>query len=321
MSFDSVQRRNRSGAGLVLGVVMALVAVLPFAGHVGAQDATPIAEELGLDLQVVTITAQESVLSISVEPPVLEGWTLVSLVNETEAIAGVNLALLPAEQTVGDLTSVVSESFAGEGGELPDWWSDATFGGGAYAAAGETSQGVVYLTPGQWAVFGTNPAAAQPAQTITVASAEEAAENYGIEPEATPVAATPVDATPVVEGLEADAEISIADGAYDIVSDPEAGQQLWQVMNDSVQVSDLVLFSTDEELDEAGVADLAAAFASGETVEGATLVGGIGALSSGGTAYLPVDLEAGNYVIISTQPDADDGIHADNGLAETFVVE
>lgn len=321
MSFDSVQRRNRSGAGLVVGVVMALVAVLPFAGHVGAQDATPIAEELGLDLQVVTITAQESVLSISVEPPVLEGWTLVSLVNETEAIAGVNLALLPEEQTVGDLTSVVSESFAGEGGELPDWWSDATFGGGAYAAAGETSQGVVYLTPGQWAVFGTNPAAAQPAQTITVASAEEAAENYGIEPDATPVAATPVDATPVVEGLEADAEISIADGAYDIVSDPEAGQQLWQVMNDSVQVSDLVLFSTDEELDEAGVADLAAAFASGETVEGATLVGGIGALSSGGTAYLPVELEAGNYVIISTQPDADGGIQADNGLAEPFVVE
>ncbi len=321
MSFDSVQRRNRSGAGLVLGVVMALVAVLPFAGHVGAQDATPIAEELGLDLPVVTITAQESVLSISVVPPVLEGWTLVSLVNETEAIAGVNLALLPEEQTVGDLTSVVSESFAGEGGELPDWWSDATFGGGAYAAAGETSQGVVYLTPGQWAVFGTNPAAAQPAQTITVASAEEAAENYGIEPEATPVAATPVDATPVVEGLEADAEISIADGAYDIVSDPEAGPQLWQVMNDSVQVSDLVLFSTDEELDEAGVADLAAAFASGETVEGATLVGGIGALSSGGTAYLPVDLEAGNYVIISTQPDADGGIQADNGLAETFVID
>lgn len=321
MTSESVQRRDRLGAGLVLGVVMALVAVLPFAGHVGAQDATPIADELGLDLPVVTVTAQESVLSISVVPPVLEGWTLFSLVNESEAVANVNVALLPDEQTVGDLTSVVSESFAGEGGELPDWWSEATFGGGAYAAPGETSQGVVYLTPGKWAVFSTNPAAAQPAQTITVATAEEAAENYGIEAEATPVAATPVDATPVVEGLEADGEISIADGAYDITSDPEAGQQLWQVMNDSVQVSDLVLFSTDEELDEEGVADLATAFASGEATDGATLEGGVGALSSGGTAYLPVDLEAGNYVVISTQPDADGGIQADNGLAETFVID
>jgi len=314
-------RRDRSVAGLVLGVVMALVAFFPFAGYVAAQDATPIADELGLELQTVTITAQESVLSIRVEPPVLEGWTMVSLVNESEAIAGVNFALLPEDQSVGDLTTVVSEAFGGEGGELPDWWSEATFGGGAYAGPGETSQGVVYLTPGRWAVFSTNPAAVQPAQTITVATAEEAAENYGIEPEATPVAATPVDATPVVEGLEADGEISISDGAFDIANDPESGPQLWQIMNDSVQVSDLVVFQTDEELDEAGLAELATAFASGEETAGATLVGGIGALSSGGTAYLPVDLEAGNYAVISTQPDADGGIQADNGLAETFVVE
>lgn len=321
MRSDSVQRRNRSVVGLVLGVVMALVAMLPFAGHVGAQDATPIAEELGLDLPVVNITAQESVLSISVTPPVLEGWTLISLVNESEAAAGVNLALLPEEQSVGDLTSVVSESFAGEGGELPDWWSDATFGGGAYAAPGETSQGVVYLTPGQWAVFSTNPAAVQPAQTITVATVDEAAENYGVEPEATPVAATPVGATPVVEGLEADGEIAITDGAFDIANGPEAGEQLWQVMNDGEQVADLILFSTDEELDEEGAADLATAFAAGEATDGATLVGGVGALSSGGTAYLPVNLEPGNYVIVSTQPDADGGLQASNGLVASFVVE
>lgn len=321
MSSESVERRNRPVAGLVLSVVMALVAMLPFAGQVGAQDATPIADELGLDLPVVNITAQEAVLSISVSPPILEGWTLISLVNETEEVAGVNVALLPEEQSVGDLTSAVSDAFTGEGGDLPDWWSDATFGGGAYAAPGETSQGVVYLTPGQWAVFSTNPAAVQPAQTINVASAEEAAENYGIEPEATPIAGTPVDATPVVEGLDADGEITITDGEYDIAGDPEAGPQLWQVMNDGEQVADLILFSTDEELDDEGAMDLATAFASGESTDGATLVAGLGALSTGGTAYLPVDLEAGNYVIVSTQPDADGGIQASNGLVASFVVE
>lgn len=321
MSSENVRRRDRSLASLVLGVVMALVAVLPFAGHVGAQDATPEGEGAGLDLPEITVTAQESVLSIRVVPPVLEGWTLVTLVNESEEVAGVNFGLLPEEQSVGDLTSVVSEVFTGEGGELPEWWSDATFAGGAYAAAGETSQSVVYLTPGQWAVFSTNPAAVQPAQTITVATPEEASENYGIEPEATPVAATPDGATPVVEGLEADGEITIADGSFDIASDPESGQQLWQVRNDSDQVADLVLFSTDEELDEDGGVDIATAFAAGETPEGATLVGGIGALSSGGTAYLSVDLEAGNYVIVSTQPDADGGIQASNGLVASFVVD
>lgn len=321
MSSDSVRYRDRSVAVLVLGVVMSLVAILPFAAHVGAQDATPAAEGAGLDLPEVIVTAQESVLSIRVAPPVLEGWTLVTLVNESEEVAGVNVALLPEEQSVGDLTTVVSESFTGEGGELPEWWSDATFGGGAYAAPGETSQGVVYLTPGQWVVVSSNPAAIQPAQTINVATAEEAAENYGIEPEATPVGATPVDATPIVEGLDADNQITIADGEFDITSDPESGQQLWQIRNDSEQVSDLVLFSTDEELDEEAAAELGTAFASGETVEGATLVGGIGALSTGGTAYLPVDLESGNYVIVSTQPDADGGVQAGNGLATSFVVE
>lgn len=321
MSSERVQRRDRSVAVFVLGVVLTLVAVLPFAGYAGAQEATPEPAGAGLGLPEVIVTAQESVLSIRVAPPVLEGWTLVTLVNESEAVAGVNVALLPEEQSVGDLTSVVSTSFTGEGGELPDWWSDATFGGGAYAAPGETSQGVVYLTPGQWVVFSTNPAAVQPAQTISVLTDEEASESYGIEPEATPVAATPVDATPVVEGLEADGEISITDGAYDIASDPESGVQLWQVMNDGAQVADLVLFSTDEELDEAGAADLGTAFASGETVDGAILVGGVGTLSSGGTAYLPVNLEAGDYVIVSTQPDVDSGIQASNGLVASFVVE
>lgn len=321
MSSDSVRYRDRSVAVLVLGVVMSLVAILPFAAHVGAQDATPAAEAVGLELQEVVVTAQESVLSIRVAPPVLEGWTLFTLINESEDVAGINVALLPEEQSVGDLTTVISEAFTGEGGELPEWWSDVTFGGGAYAGPGETSQGVVYLTPGQWVVFSSNPAAVQPPQTINVASAEEAAENYGIEPEATPLAATPIDATPVVEGLDADNEITIADGEFDVASDPESGPQLWQIMNDGEQVADLILFSTEEELDDEAAAELGTSFASGETVEGASLVGGIGALSTGGTAYLPVDLESGNYVIVSTQPDAAGGVQAGNGLATSFVVE
>jgi len=305
----------------MLGVVMSLVAVLPFAAHAGAQDATPVAETVGLELPEVVVTAQEAVLSIRVTPPVLEGWTLFSLVNESEEVAGINVALLPEDQNVGDLTTVLSEAFTGEGGELPEWWDDVTFAGGSYAGAGETSSGVVYLTPGQWVVFSSNPAAAQPPQTINVASAEEAAENYGIEPEATPLAATPVDATPIVEGLDADNEITIADGEFDLGSDPESGPQLWQIMNDSEQVADLVLFNTEEELDDEAAAELGTAFAAGETVEGATLVGGIGALSTGGTAYLPVDLESGNYVIVSTQPDVDGGVQAGNGLATSFVVD
>lgn len=323
---ESVRVRDRSFAAVLIGVVMALVAVMPFAGSVGAQDATPEAEGLGLDLPEVQITANESTFSVS-GSAIVEGWTIITLVNETEAPAVANLALLPEEQSVGDLTTVVSESFAGEGGELPEWWADATFAGGAWADTGATTQAVVYFTPGEWVVFSSNPASAQPPQIITVLTPEEALDAYGIEPEATPVAggdASPVaedGATPVVEGLPADTEISIVDGAIETASAPASGQQLWQVTNNGTQVADLVLYAVDGEIDDAAAADLATTVAAGETPEGATLAGGIGALSDGGTAYLSANLEAGTYVAFSTQPDTAGGIQASNGVVLVITVE
>ena len=128
-------------------------------------------------------------------------------------------------------------------------------------------------------------------------------------------------ATPVVEGLPADSEISIVDGAIETASAPVSGQQLWQVTNNGSQVSDLVLYAVDEELDDAAASELATTVASGETPEGATLAGGMGALSDGGTAYLSANLEAGTYVAFSTQPDTAGGIQASNGVVLVFTVE
>lgn len=322
MVVESVRGRDRSFAMLLVGVVMALVAVLPFAGSAGAQDATPAAEGLGLDLPEIQITASDTTFSVQ-GSAILEGWTIITLVNESQAPAVANLARLPEGQSVGDLTTVLSQSFKGEGGELPEWWADSTFGGGAWADAGVTTQSVVYLTPGQWVLFSTNPAAVQPAQTITVLTAQEALDAYGIEPAATPVGgeATPVGATPVVEGLPADNQVSIADGAVEAASSPTSGQQLWQVTNNSAQVADLVVYSVDSELDDAAAADLATSVASGESPDGATLSGGVGTLSAGGTAYLGANLEAGTYVAFSTQPDSAGEIQASNGVVLVFTVE
>jgi len=326
MVCESVRVRDRSFAVLLLGVVMALVAVMPFAGSAGAQDATPEAEGLGLDLPEVQITASESTFSVS-GSELLEGWTIITLINESETAAVANLALLPEEQNVGDLTTVVSQAFAGEGGELPEWWANATFAGGAWADAGATTQAVVYFTPGEWVVYSSNPASAQPPQKITILSIQEAVDLGILEPVATPVPGddgSPVaddGATPVVEGLPADSEISIVDGAIETASAPVSGQQLWQVTNNGSQVSDLVLYAVDEELDDAAASELATTVASGETPEGATLAGGMGALSDGGTAYLSANLEAGTYVAFSTQPDTAGGIQASNGVVLVFTVE
>ncbi len=326
MPSERVRGRERSFAVLLVGLVMSLIAVMPFASSVAAQDATPEAEGLGLDLQEVQITVSEDTFSVS-GSELLEGFTIITLINESENLAVANLGQIPEEQTVGDLTTVISQAFAGEGGELPEWWADSTFVGGAWADAGATTQVVVYLTPGEFVLFGSNPAATQPPQKITVLTTEEAVEFGLIEPVATPLPGpdgSPVAedvATPVVEDLPSDAELSIADGAIEVVSDPVTGQQLWKVTNDSSQVTDLVVYATDEELDEAAATELATTVATGETPEGATLVGGIGTLSAGGTAYLSADLEAGSYVAFSTQPDTAGGIQASEGVVLPFTVE
>lgn len=326
MVSEGVRVRDRSIAVVLLGLVMALVAVLPFAGSVGAQDATPEAEGLGLDLPEVQITANESTFSVS-GSELLEGWTIITLINESEAPAVVNLGQLPEEQTVGDLTTVVDQAFGGEGGELPEWWANSSFVGGAWADAGATTQAVVYFTPGEWVVFSSNPVSAQPPQKITVLTTQEAVDLGLIEPVATPLPGpdgSPVadeGATPVVEGLPADGEISIVDGAIETGSAPVSGQQLWQVTNNGSQVSDLVLYAVDGELDDAAAGELATTVATGETPEGATLVSGTGALSAGSTAYLSVNLEAGTYLAFSSQPDSAGGIQASNATVLVFTVE
>lgn len=315
--------RGRSVTTLLLGVVMALVAVLPFAGSVSAQDATPEAapEPTGLaalGLQEIQVTAQALSYSVTFAPPLVEGWALLTLVNGTDLPAVVNVAQVPEGTAVGDLSSALFAAFQGAGGELPEWWASANFAGGAMAGAGETTQTAVYLTPGQWAAFSTNPAAVQPVQTFAVATEQELIDVYGLEPEATPVA--DVAATPVVEGLPADGSVSIDDGAFTIAEAPVSGPQIWAVTNNSSQISELVLVSVDYDIPPEEAVLWVGTFAAGD-LGNAVIQNGSGLLSPGATAYVSVDLAPGTHVLFSSAPDAAGGLQSDNGLVTVFAVE
>ena len=317
--------RGRSVTALLLGVMMALVAVMPFAGSAAAQDATPEAtpEPSGLaalGLQEISITAQESTYSVLYAPPLVEGWALISFTNGTEVPAVVNIAQTPEDTSLGDFSSAVFSLFQ-QGGEAPDFWANTVFNGGAWAGAGETVQTAVYLTPGQWIIYSSNPAAVQPVQTFQVATPEELVEVYGFEPEATPVAATPeAAATPVVEGLPSDGQVSIADGAFEIASAPVAGPQVWEVTNNSSQVSEIVLVSVDYDIPQEEAVLWVGTFAAGD-LGNAVIENGSGHLSPGATSYVQVDLAAGTYVLFSAAPDSAGGLQSDNGLVTVFVVE
>ena len=312
---------SRRRAVAYSAIVPGMLGVALSATHAVAQDATPAAEAApsalaSLGLQEIVITAQADTFSLSFVPPMVEGWALVTLINESEAPANVNLGLVPDGQSVGDLSSAVFQNFQGTGGTLPDWFASTAFSGGASAPAGGTTQTVVWLTPGKWATFSTNPMGVQPLQTFQVATPDELVNLYGVEPEATPVAGG---ATPVVEGLPSDGTLTINDGSYTADPAPVAGSQVWAVTNNSSQVSEFVLVSVDYEIPAEEAVAWAKTYAAG-TLGNAVIQNGSGLLSAGATDYVGLDLAPGTYVLFSTAPDTAGGIQSDNGLNLVFTV-
>mgnify|MGYP001264852729 CR=1 FL=1 len=315
---------GRSIAVVMLSVVLALLAA-PLGA--AAQDATPMASPeadalAATGLPEITITAQETIYSPSVPGAMLEGWYIITLVNETDAVASASLGSLPEGQTVGDLTSVLSTSFKGEGGELPAWWSEASFAGGNVAAPGETTRTLAYLTPGRWVIFSTNPASTQSPAVFTILTPEEAEANYGIVPEASPVASPAAGAVPAPAGVTADVTLEVSDTGVEMASGTlAAGDVVVQVTNTGEQVHDLIVVRSDAAVDEAGAAELAGAFARGEALTGATVVGGVGTLGAGQSAYATMTLEPGTYVLFSSLPDTTGGLQLDAGVITVLTVE
>jgi len=312
---------SRRRAVAYSAVVPGMLGVAMSATHAVAQEASPAPEPApsalsSLGLQELVVTARADTFSLSFVPPMVEGWALITLVNESEAPANVNIGMVPEGQSVGDLSSVIFQSFQGTGGELPEWWSSAAFAGGASAPVGGTTQSVVWLTPGKWATFSSNPMGVQPLQTFQVATPDELVNLYGIEPEATPVAGG---ATPVVEGLPSDGTLTINDGSYTADPAPAAGPQVWAVTNNSSQVSEFVLVSVDYEIPAEEAVAWAQTFAAG-TLGNAVIQNGSGLLSPGTTDYVGVDLAPGTYVLFSTAPDSAGGIQSDHGLNLVFTV-
>jgi len=313
---------GRSVAALLLALTMALVAVLPFAGPATAQDATPEAEApsgiAALGLQSILVRATDQAYAVVLAPPVVEGWTQVTLQNESATPATVNFVKLQEGQTAGDISAAAFAAFNGAGGTLPEWWQSSEFAGGAWAAAGETVDTAVYLTPGRWVVFSSNPFSPQPVQTFAVATEQELVDVYGIVPEATPVGG---EASPeaVAEGLPADGEVSITDGAFTGLDSPVSGPQVWAVTNDSSEVSELVLAFVAYEipLEEATlwVPTVGAGDIGSGVIQNAT-----GVISPGATVYLNLDLAPGTYVVFSTAPAAAGGLQSDGGLVQVIQV-
>lgn len=309
---------GRSVTALLLALAMALVAVMPFAGTTTAQEEAEPSALAGLELQEIRVRATDASYAVVVAPPVVEGWTLITLVNETASPAVVNFTPLPEGLAAGEISSAVFGSFQGAGGELPEWWSTAGFAGGAWASPGETVETAIYLTPGRWVAFSTNPMSPQPIQTFQVATEQELIDVYGLEPEATPVASP--EATPVGEaGLPSDGTVTIEDGSFTGTEAVASGAQVWEVTNNSSQVAELVVAYVDYDIPPDEAVLWVGTFAEG-LIGNAVVQNGSGALAPGASAYVALDLAPGTYVLFSSHPDTAGGLQSANGLTQVIQV-
>jgi hypothetical protein len=316
-----------------LMAVIAAVAML-FAGtaSIAAQDATPVAamftDTMGLPELQVTIsdTAFEGVPAETAA-----GRYLVTLNITAADGGGLGFLQLPEGMTFDDFTALFAGPPAspeagmadmgtpamegsppaggGPEGAAPEWIYTTKLAGGTGGGPGQTLQVIVDLTPGNWVVWGDDPEAPQPPLPLTVTGE-----------------------TPATPGPEptAAATATMFEYGFNVEGTLAAGPQTLKVTNVGAQPHFLVLLKSPVEVTKEQVGQIVELDMTGGTPapdsglpnpEEFTDVGYVATLSTGSTAWIPVNLEPGYYVLLCFFPDIASGApHAALGMYEVVDV-
>lgn len=300
-------RINRRTLG---GITAGVAATSGLAYLASAQDATPeadVVEEAGVatlaaleDARQVNIVANNNSYSVYVGDANMPGWFVFNVENASDSDAAFNLARLPEDVAVGEFTTALWQITSGNVEELPEWLADVTFAGGTYVPVGGSNSALVNLEAGEWIMFSNLPTSTQSVTTFKVLGEEES-EAMGVEP-----VATPEGGIVAPEGFGSTFTVSVGDGSISADSAPQAGLNIVGVRNDASSAANFVVLHSTEAVDSAAGADVAASYLAGEET-GATLVGGMGALSPDAYGYVELTAETGSYVAFSSMVDTTDG--------------
>lgn len=120
--------------------------------------------------------------------------------------------------------------------------------------------------------------------------------------------------------LAPDLVVHLRDFGYDIPSEVDSGQQLWEVVNDGPQPHEMALMK----ISEGKTMDDVMAYLQSENPEGAPPaeeVGGAQAMATGYSAFVKLDLTPGQYVALCLVPDPETGQpHVALGMITSFTV-
>lgn len=298
-------------------VVAVLVLLMPLllAPAARAQEATPAAifpATLGLPELRVTITDT----GFDAPSEIAAGRVLLNVTNAASASlesADANLALLPEGTTIDDVAATFGAQMGTPTSEeeaLPQWIYEAMFAGGPIVPSGQSVQAVVDLTPGDWVLFNDSPGAPQQPQPLTV----------------TESVASPT----TMEEPQADVDVQLQEYSFIGLENPiPAGPHLWKFTNTGSQPHIMILFRGPAGITMNQLMTLL------QLEEDATPPPdfpyqesdfdfnqpGLGALSSGQTSWLALDLEPGTYIALCFVPDEQTGApHALMGMVQVFTV-
>lgn len=307
-----------------------------------AQGATPTTAGSGSDLSSLGLPELKITVGSSgfegVPSSVVAGRYLVTLINTSKtggsdsAVAG--FLQLPDGVTVADLSqgpprgsppaemaSPVAAAAAspaadtgGQGGP-PPWFYTTKLAGGPSATAGQTVRGIVDLTPGNWVVWGEDPASPNQPVALTVTGVAGATPTAG----AAPSAAVTVH------------EVSTADGfAFQVEGSFQPGMQLVEIRNESDQPHFLLMLSSPIpltmeqvqallQLPDGATPEPSSGLPDPSTFKTAVYAG---TQSPGTTQWIEADLPAGSYVMLCFVGDPTKGgePHAAEGMAKIITV-
>ena len=307
-----------------------------------AQEATPTAgadrmftEMLGLPELAITATA-DAFEGVPAETAAGRYVVTVTAAPDTEFGAGVDFIMLPegmafdefattvagppagapgaADGTPGAEAMASPEAGGGESDQPPEWYYQTYLAGGTLADAGFSSQVMLDLRPGIYAVWGGPGVPQQPVE-LRVTGEAMASPAAGAEP---PTGAT---ITMFEYGFTLDGALTVGPQVLKIANVGAQPHFTILVRPNGPVTKEQVMALLEAEMAGTPTADAAAAAGVSNPDEW-TIVGYAGTLSMGATEWITADLEAGTYVLACFVPDIESGMpHAYLGMVDVVTVD
>lgn len=277
----------------------------PFSRAAWAQDASPaaVSDLASLGLPTIDLTATDSAFE-GAPSELPAGRYLVTLTNTTAVVSGAEFLQLPEGMSAEDFKGLFlppsgspeaepaaasPESASEEDSGPPPWYYDVYQAGGPAANPGQTVRGIVELRPGDYVVWGDDPAAPQVPTALTVTG------------EMPTSAAEPPAAVTIREHHEGDGFAFTVEGSF------TAGVTLVKVFNESEQPHFVLFLQSPVDLTEEQLPELIELAATEGTPtadsglpdpQSLPQAAFISTQSGGSTQWMEVELDSGTYVIL-----------------------